>query len=204
MNKWRQIPDNKIIQKTVKALAANGIEAFVVENGQEAKKKALEFIPEGSEVMTMTSTTLAHINLAREIDTTGKYNSIRKKLNSMNRETQDREMKKLGAAPKYVAGSVHAVTQDGKIMVASNTGSQLPAYVYGAEQVIWVIGAQKIVKDIDQGFKRLYEHTLPLESERAHKVYGVPGSFISKLFILNREINPGRIKAIIVKEVLGF
>jgi hypothetical protein len=52
--------------------------------------------------------------------------------------------------------------------------------------------------------KRLYEHTLPLESERAKKAYGVPGSFVSKLLIINKEPNPERIKMFLVKSPVGY
>ena len=66
----------------------------------------------------------------------------------MDRTTQARERAKLGATPDLAIGSVHAVTEDGHVLIASNTGSQLPAYVYAAGKVIWVVGAQKIIKNI--------------------------------------------------------
>lgn len=204
MKNWKKIPNQAIIEKTAEALKANGIEVFITENGEEAKKKVLEIIPQGSEVMTMSSVTLETIGLNEEINKSDKYNSIRNKLSSMSRETQSREMSILGSSPEWAVGSVHAVTTDGKIMIASNGGSQLPAYVYGSDHVIWVIGAQKIVKNLDLGWERLNEHTLPLESERVKKAYGMPHSNISKVLIINKEVRPGRITAIIVKEVLGF
>lgn len=203
MDKWTKIPSQEILNKTVKALKANGIDAQIVENGKEAKEKVLSIVPEGVEVMTMTSATLDAIGIPPVINESGNYDSVRIKLNSMKRETQGREMQRLGTAPEWVMGSVHAVTEDGKILIASNTGSQLPAYVYGSDHVIWVVGAQKIVKDLDDAWERLYEHTLPLESERLKKIYGVP-SKVSKVLIINKEIKPGRITLIFVKEVLGF
>ena len=113
-------------------------------------------------------------------------------------------MKKTGAAPEYCIGSVHAVTQDGKVFIASNTGSQLPSYAYGSANVIWVVGTQKIVKDFDEANERIYKYTLPLESERARKAYGVPGSAVNKMLIVNKEVAPGRITIIFVNEKLGF
>lgn len=205
MGKWDELASDKIIQNTIKALQQNGIEAFVVGNSQEAKKKVLGLIPEGSEVMTMTSMTLDNIGLSEEINKTdGKFKPVRDKLYAMDRKTQGQEMNRLGAAPEYVVGSVHAVTEDGHVLIASNTGSQLPAYTYGALHIIWVVGAQKIVKNTDEGIKRIYEHSLSLESERAKKAYGVPGSAVNKILIVNKEINPGRITLIFVKEKLGF
>ncbi len=138
------------------------------------------------------------------LDGSGKYDSVKKKLMSTNRETEALQMQRLGAAPEYAVGSVHAVTEDGKVVVVSNTGSQLPAYAYGSMHVIWVVGGQKIVKDLDAAMERVYEHVLPLESERARIAYGVEGSNVSKLLTVTREVNPNRIKMIIVKEPLGF
>ncbi len=204
-NTWTQIPTDEVIQNTIELLSQNGISAEVVHTGQEAKEKVLQMLPEGAEVFTKTSETTRTIGLAEAIDTSDKYKSVRNQLIKMDRTTQGREMQKLGAAPEYVVGSVNAVTEEGHIFIASNTGSQLAADVYGAMHVIWVVGAQKIVKDNDMAFKRIYERTLPLESVRINKAYNVTmGSFVSKLLIINKEVIPERTHIIFVKEVLGF
>ncbi len=98
---------------------------------------------------------------------------------------------------------MHAVTEDGKLIIASATGSQLPAYAYGSPKVIWVVGTQKIVKNLDEGMKRLYEHTFPLENERAKKAYG-SGSFVSKILMINKEFQKDRLNIVFVGEVVGF
>ncbi len=200
---WTKTADETVLGKTADALRENGFEVYLVESGDDARKKVVEILPSGAEVLTVTSRTSESINLAAEINESGRYVSLRNKLSTMNRETQAAEMNKVGASPEWVVGSVHAVTQDGKILIASASGSQLPAYSYGARRVIWVVGSQKIVKDIDEGMKRIYEHTLPLESERARKAYGVPGSSVNKILIMQKE-RPGRITIILVKEALGF
>lgn len=204
MKNWNILPDMKIIEKTIKALKQNGFEAIAVGAGAEAKQKFLEIIPQGAEVMNMTSVTLETLGLVSEIQEFGRYDSVKKKLSSMDRITQGREMQRLGAAPEWAVGSVHAVTQDGHVLIASNSGSQLPAYSYGSDHVVFIVGVQKIVKNIDEGMKRIYKHSLPLESERAKKAYGVPGSFVSKILILNREPKPGRTHIILVNEALGY
>lgn len=203
MNKWNILATDESIAKTIKSLKANGINAIVVENGAEAKKKVLDLLPKNAEVMIMSSVTLETLGLPEEINKSQKLDSVKNKLSKMNRKTQGLEMQKIGAAPEYAIGSVHAVTEDGKLLIASNTGSQLPAYAYGASHVLWVAGTQKIVKNVDEGIKRIYEHSLPLESERAKKVYGTPSN-VSKLLIINEEISPDRLTIILVKENLGF
>lgn len=203
MDKWNKLADKETINKTIKALRANGIEAKFVETSEEAKKEVLSIIPDGAEVMNMTSVTLETISVVNEILKSGKYNPVRNRLTSMN-DSQIMEKRRLGAVSEYVLGSVHAITEEGQVMIASQSGSQLPAYVYGATNAVWVVGAQKIVKNVTQGFKRIYEYCLPLESERAKKAYGVPGSGVNKLLIINKEIKLGRITLILINEVLGF
>ncbi len=202
--KWATIPADDVIEKAAKALSANNFQAEIVENGIKAKERVFEILPDGAEVMVMTSRTLDTIGVTSQINESGKYNSVKSKLKTMDRVTQELEMLKMGAAAEYAIGSVHAVTQDGHVMIASNSGSQLPGYANGSKNVIWVVGVQKIVKDIDAGFRRINERSLPLEAIRAHEAYGTEGSNVSKLLIMNRENKPGRIRVILVKEVLGF
>jgi hypothetical protein len=121
----------------------------------------------------------------------------------MDRQTQMREMIKMGAVPEYIIGSVHALTEDGTVVIASNTGSQLAGYAASAAHVIWVVGAQKTAPNLEAAMKRIREYTYPLEDERMLQAYGM-NSNISKLLIVHREVTPGRITMILVKEKLGF
>ncbi|OGE30983.1 hypothetical protein A2631_04860 [Candidatus Daviesbacteria bacterium RIFCSPHIGHO2_01_FULL_44_29] len=202
MSNWKTLATQESLDKTIAALKDHGITTVVVENAAEAKEKVFSLVPKGAEVMTMTSVTLETIGITNEINHSDKYSLARTKL--MDPEVDTSEKQKLGAAPDFCLGSVHAVTEDGRVLVASNTGSQLPAYAYGSPHVVWVVGTQKIVKDVNAAMKRLEEYTLPLESERARKAYGVEGSAINKLLIINKEINPSRITLIFVKENLGY
>jgi len=106
------------------------------------------------------------------------------------------------SGPDYAAGSVHAVTEDGQVLIASGTGSQVGPYASGAGKVVWVVGAQKIVKDLNEGFKRLEEYVVPLENEHMQTLYKV-GASANKLLIVNKD-RPGRTTMIIVKENIGF
>jgi len=191
------------IERTVKALGANGIQAVIAENGEEAKRIFFELVPEGSEVFLGASVTLETTGIKDEIDKSGRYDALRPKMFAMDRATQGREIRKLGGAPEYAAGSVHAVTESGQVLIASNTGSQLGPYASGAGKVIWVVGAQKIVKDLNEAWKRLYEYTLPLEMVHMQQLYNAKTN-VNKVLLVNGEIRPGRITMIIVKEKLGF
>ena len=191
------------IERTRQALEDNNIHAVVAGNGAEAKRILFELIPAAAEVFTSSSVTLNTLGIPDEIDNSGRYDSVRAKLSMMDRETRGREMQKMGATPEYMVGSVHAVTETGRVVIASKTGSQLAGYVAGAAHVIWVVGTQKIVPTLEIGLKRIEEYTLPLEDARSLEVYGV-GSDINKLLIINKEAAPGRATMILVKENLGF
>lgn len=204
MRDWGKLATEKSVEKAIRNLEVNGIKVVVVGNKEEARKKVLELLPQDAEVMNMSSVTIDSLELPKEINESGNYDSVKNKLEKMDRKTQGLEMQKLGAAPQYAVGSVHAVTEDGKVLIASNTGSQLPVYSYGASQVIWVVGTQKIVANLNEAMRRIYDYVLPLESERVKKAYGMERSNVSKLLIINKEILPDRLTLIFVKEKLGF
>lgn len=201
---FEKLAEDELIQKTARALELNGMNVTVVNSGKEALEEALKLIPKGAEVLTATSMTTEAIGLTKIINDSGDYDAVKPKLAAMDRKTQHTEMQKLGAAPNYVVGSVHAINEDGHAFIASNSGSQLPSYAYGASNVIWIVSTKKIVKSHDDALSRIYRHVLPQESDRAKKAYGVPGSNVSKLLILNNENTSNRIRIILVKENLGF
>jgi hypothetical protein len=207
MKDFKTPASQETISKTMMALKENGFDTDYAANANEALEKLISYIPQGSEVFTMSSITLQTIGAAQEFNDATKYISVRDKFYSMDQATQGREMRKLGAAPDIAIGSVHAITENGTLIIASLTGSQLPAYTYSAGMVIFVIGAQKIVANIEEGMQRINDYVIDLESERARKAYGLPEGFRSaanKILIFNRELIPGRVKVIIVGEALGF
>ena len=203
IEEFARLAADEKIERTSKALEANGIKVLIAENGTEAKRLFFELVPEGAEVFLGSSVTLEKLGIKDEIDKSGRFDALRPKMFAMNRETQGREIRKLGGAPDYAAGSVQAVTEDGHVLIASNTGSQLGPYAFGAGKVIWVVGYQKIVKDLNEGFRRIEDHVLPLEEVHMQELYKV-STAVSKVLIVNREIRPSRITMIIVREEIGF
>ncbi|HEY8807925.1 MAG TPA: LUD domain-containing protein, partial [Candidatus Limnocylindria bacterium] len=137
------------IERAAAALRANNIEAVVVDTAADAKREALARIPDGAEVHSGASKTLQETGIVAELETSSRIDWLRKRTLKMDRATQGREIRKLSAAPDVMLGSVAAVTEDGKLVTASNSGSQLGPYAAGAGKVILVVGAQKIVKDLD-------------------------------------------------------
>jgi acyl-CoA hydrolase len=202
-SEFTQLASEEQIAKTVQALEAHGIRVVVFETGEEARSYVLDLIPSGAEVYNSPSRTLELIGLAEDIEHPTRFQSVRAQLHALDRVTQRREMRKLGASPDVLVGSVHAITEQGEVMIASAVGSQLGPAASGAGAVIWVVGTQKLVSTLEDGFRRIREHSFPLESERTQQVYG-QASAINKILIVNGEAYPGRITIVLVKQNLGF
>jgi hypothetical protein len=160
-------------------------------------------IPAGSQVHHGASESLDTTGITHEIETSGRYVDVRSRTWSMDRATQADEIRRLGAAPDVMLGSVHAVTETGSLITASMSGSQLGPYGSSAGQVVLVVGTQKIVADLEEGLRRVQDHAFPLEDARAQAAYGIH-SAVNKILVINREITPGRITVVLVDEALGF
>lgn len=203
MSDWDKLADKKNIEEIIENLKPRQINAFFVETGKEAKEKVLEMIPTGSRVMSASSETLKAIGLFDEIDNSGKYVSVRKEYMGFYHKTEADKIRISRTTPDFIVGSVNAITKQGEAVIASNTGSQLAAYASGAGKIIWVIGAQKIVDNLDDAFKRINDYVLPFESERLKKLFGVPSN-VSQLLIFNKAVDPSRVTIIFVNESLGY
>jgi hypothetical protein len=194
-----------VIARTADALRAKGYAVHVVENGEEARKVVVDLLPEGAEVGQGASTTLEVTGITHEIEESGRYDAVRKHTRSMDRSTPEglRAMRKLGVAPDWYVNSVHALTENGTFVDVSNTGSQLAPLAFGAGEVIFVIGSQKIVPDVETAMRRIEEHTLPLENARMQGLYGTD-SEIKKVLIIHKEFRPSRFTVVLIKEPVGF
>jgi acyl-CoA hydrolase len=201
-NAFNRLAARAQIDRTALALETNGMHVLIAENAEQARKLFFELLPEGSQIYQGSSITLDTVGITAHIENSGCFDAIRPKLRRLDRQTQSDQIRQLGSSPDYMVGSINAITEDGRVLVASASGSQLGPYVSGAKKVIWVVGAQKIVKDLQEGLRRIEEYVLPLENERLLKVYGMPTS-LNKILIFNKE-RPGRITIILVKENLGF
>ena len=196
--------DAATIEATAAALRDKGYDVHIVDDAAAAKRAVLELLPEGAEVGQGASQTLEEIGITRELEESGRYHAVRARTRAMDRSTPEglREMRKLGVGPDWYVNSAHAVTLDGTIVVASNTGSQLAPLAFGAGEVIFVIGSQKLVPDLEAAMQRLEEHSLPLENARMQGIYGVD-SEIKKILIIHKEVRPTRFRVVLVREPVG-
>ena len=200
--RFTTLPDEQTLAATVTALEEHGFSVQVVDDLGAAREAVLTRIPHGSSVMTNTSVTLAETGIADAINDGGPYDSARNKMFALDFATQAQQMKVIGGQPDYALGSVHAITRDGVLVIASASGSQLASYAWGAANVIFVAGAQKLVPTLEAARDRIYSHSLVLEDGRAVAAYG-QHSYVGKILEIHAEL-PGRIHIVLVRQPAGF
>jgi transposase len=191
------------IERTASALAAKGFIADILDDVAAARARITELLPPNALVFTAASETLRLGRIDEDINASGRYAAVKPRIHALDRTSHGAEIRRLTATPDVVVGSVSALTQDGALVAVSASGSQLPAYAGGAARVIWVIGAQKIVADLDTALRRIESYALPLEDARARAIYG-RSSAINKVLIVNAEPMPGRATVLLVRQAIGF
>jgi len=201
-SRFDTLPDEQTLAATVTALEEHGFSVEVVDDLEAARQAVLTRIPHGSSVMTNTSVTLEQTGIADAVNDGGPYDSARAKMAELDFATQLQEMKAIGGQPDYALGSVHAITRDGTLVIASASGSQLASYAWGASNVIFVAGTQKLVPTLEAARDRIYTHSLVLEDARAVAAYG-QHSVVGKILEIHSEL-PGRIHIVLVRQVVGF
>ncbi|MFJ5643289.1 LUD domain-containing protein [Streptomyces sp. NPDC093223] len=185
------------------ALAAHGFAVEILDDAAAARSRVRELIPEGASVLTAASETLRLSGIDDDVNTGGRYRAVRPRVLAMDRTTDADEIRRLAACPDVIVGSVAAVTETGSLVVASGSGSQLPGYAGGAGRAIWVVGAQKLVPDLDTALRRVHEHCLPLETARTLRAYGRL-SAVNRLLVLNGEHVAGRGSVLLLREAIGY
>jgi acyl-CoA hydrolase len=201
-DRFTALPDEQTLASTVTALEGHGFSVEVVDDLHAARQAVLARIPQGSSVMTNTSVTLQEAGITDAINDGGPYDSARVKMAKLDRATQLQEMKAIGGQPDYALGSVQAITHDGTVVIASASGSQLASYAWGAANVIFVVGAQKLVPTLEAARDRVYSHSLVLEDSRALAAYG-RHSLVGKTLEIRYEV-PGRIHIVLTRQAAGF
>jgi hypothetical protein len=190
------------LERAAAALTAHGFIVEILDDAVAARARVRELIPAGASVFTGASETLRLSGIEEDINRSGRYDAVKSRP-PLDRVTQRNEIWAALSTPDVIVGSVAAVTETGSLVVASASGSQLPGYAGAAPTAIWVVGAQKVVPDLSTALRRVEEHCLPLESERAMSVYGQP-SAVNRVLILNAEPEPGRGTVLLLREAIGF
>ncbi len=200
---FTQPASEAMLQTVAERLRERNFETIIVATGADAKAAVMERIPEGAEIHSGKSKTLEDIGVFAELMASDRYDFVRKRTSRMDRKTQAREIRKLGASPDVMLGSVQALTEAGQLVVASASGSQIGPYASGAGTLILVVGSQKIVPDLDTAIRRITDHVQPYEDARLREQMGI-GTKLTRILILERDFNPGRTTVVLVREPVGF
>ncbi|AII04133.1 MULTISPECIES: LUD domain-containing protein [Rhodococcus] len=191
------------VERAAESLRRNGFTAHIVDTVEEAHTLVTDLLPTDKTIFTSTSETLRLSGLAETINSSGTFRSLRAEQSDWDLSARHDDVRVTRSAPEVVIGSVHAVTEDGKLVTASASGSQLAPYASGATQAVWVVGAQKVVPDLATALHRIETYSYPKEDVRAQHAYGVR-STISKILINGRELVPGRGTVVLIREAIGF
>ncbi|MEV1023081.1 LUD domain-containing protein [Streptomyces sp. NPDC050264] len=191
------------LERAAAALTAHGFTVEILDGVADARTRIKDLLPEGAGVFTGASETLRLSGIAEDLNDSGRYDAVKPRILAMDRATRSDEIRQMAATPDVIVASVHAVTETGSLVIASGSGSQLPGMAGGAARAIWIVGAQKIVPDLDTAMRRIQEHCLPLEDVRARAAYGSP-SAVNRVLILNAEHQPGRGTVLLLREAVGY
>jgi L-lactate utilization protein LutC len=191
------------LERAAAALTAKNFAVEILDDAAAARTRIKGLIPEGASVFTGASETLRLSGIEDDINKSGRYDALRSRGRTMDRATQRDEIWRMMSTPDVIVGSVAAVTETGSLVIASASGSQLPGYAGAAARVVWVVGAQKVVPDLPTALRRIEDHCLPLENDRAMQVYGRP-SAINRVLILNAEPEAGRGTILLLRQAIGF
>lgn len=203
---YNQLASAESIKTTIAKLAEHNIEGIAVENKESALAKIKELIPAGASVMNGSSVTLettGFVDYLKE-DKHG-WNNLHAGIVAEADKVKQAQLRQDAIHADYYLGSVHALSETGEFVIASNTGSQLPHIVFTSKNLIFVVGAQKIVPNLGEAMKRLDEYVIPLEDKHMQKKYGV-GTYPNKIVIFKGEAQmmQRKITVLIVNESLGF
>lgn len=207
----KQLRNEKLGAKVVKAMESRHFEAYYCGTKEEALKKALELIPEGSVVAWGGSVTMNEIGLSEALHN-GNYQLIDR---DAAPPEERRKLMRQGLLADYFISGANAVSEDGEIVNIDGMGNRVGAIVYGPDHVVIIAGMNKVVKTLEDAVKRARTIAAPINKQRfgGTTPCAKTGSCgdckaedcICCQMLVTRVCRPaGRIKVILVGEELGF
>ena len=207
----KQLRNEKLGVRVVKAMESRHFEACYCETKEEALKKALELIPEGSVVAWGGSVTMDQIGLS-EVLHNGKYQLVDR---DAAPPEERRKLMRQGLLADYFISGANAVSEDGEIVNIDGNGNRVGAIVYGPDHVVIIAGMNKVVKTLEDAVRRARTIAAPINKQRfgGTTPCAKTGSCgdckaedcICCQILVTRVCRPaGRIKVILVGEELGF
>lgn len=154
----------RMVEATLDNLRKNGFSAFYVPSKEEALKKLLEMIPTNAKVGVGGSVTIREIGLIKALEERG--NPVADHWRSGLSKDELSEVGRSSLTSDVFLSSSNAVTMDGKLLNADGTGNRVAAMIFGPSKVIIVAGFNKIVKDAEEGLRRIRNIASPMNANR--------------------------------------
>ena len=201
-----------LAQAVIKGLASRNMTGYYAETKEEALKKALEIIPEGSSISWGGSMSVNEIGLKKAV-LEGNY--VLYNRDTAKTPEEKRQIEIQGFGSDFFLSSSNAVTEDGILVNLDGNSNRVACIAYGPSHVLMIVGMNKVVKDVDAAIDRVRNLAAPVNAQRFNgktpcAVTGSCGncksrdSICCQLLITRLERHEGRIHVILVNEDLGF
>ena len=198
-----------LAQKVIQGINSRNMTGYYAQNREEALKKALELIPEGSSVTMGGGMSVHEIGLVAALKN-GNYNFI-------DRDAmEDKRAAMLAAYDADVfLSSANAMTDDGILVNIDGNSSRVSAIAQGPQKVIFIVGMNKVCPDVDAALKRARNVAAPINVQR----FGLetpcaktgkcmdcksPDTICCQFLITRFSRHKDRIHIILVNDSLGF
>ncbi len=201
-----------LAEKVIKGLESRNMKGYYAESKEEALKKALELIPEGSSI-TMGGAMSAHeIGLVEAVKK-GNYNFIDR--DEAKTPEEKRAVMLKGYDADFFLASVNAMTDDGVLVNIDGNSNRVSMIAQGPKKVLFIVGMNKVCDDIDGAMKRARSVAAPINAQR----FGLstpcsksgtcfncksPDTICCQFLITRFSRHEGRIHVILVNDNLGF
>ena len=212
MNENR-IKRNKLLgERIVKELEARNMEGYYANTKEEALKKALEWIPEGSSVAWGGSMSVGEIGL-KQMMCEGNYKAYNR--DEAKNPEEKRAIELATYDCDFFLASSNAITEDGILVNIDGFANRVSAIAAGPRNVIMIVGMNKVVKDVENAVSRARNEAAPVNAQRFNldtpccKTGACfdcknPNTICCQILITRYSKIPKRIKVILVNEELGF
>lgn len=212
MNQYKKIKYQLMAKEMVEILKEKGYISHYAENKEDAKQMVLSLIPQGVSISVGGSETLGVMNIIEEFRSE-KYKFF-DRFKKMTYEDMY-ELYRQSLLSDYFVSSTNAITRHGQLVNIDSSGNRIASMIIGPRKVIIVAGANKIVNNLDDAYKRIKEiapmnairvnHDAPCVKTGKCMNCEVQGSVCNYIGIIeNGHKEPGRITIIMVAEELGF
>ncbi|QUH20175.1 lactate utilization protein [Alkaliphilus sp. B6464] len=200
------------IEYLIKGLAVRNIDGYFFETFEEAKSKAIEMIPADASIGIGNSITLKNMRISKELGDRG--NIVYDKTIAKSKE-ESKELKRKSLLTDWYITGTNAISLEGHLVNMDHSGNRVAAMLYGPDNVIVIIGINKITNTLDEAIYRVRNIASPQNARRAG--FNPPcvdlGRCIdcrstervcNNLVVIEGQNNNGRIKVFIVNENDGF